>query len=386
MAIVLFDNAARKKLAPLTFSRAVADIRLGIFTAKERWQKITNAEVYVFTENYLQSLYAPVPAGTHTWIDAALILNEELIDRIITLEDDISLADENGLIAFKKNIDASSFIAAGAFQLFDKILQIENVKRLEYPWQIFKWNDKMIATDFALAIKGKSSANISTTNHLTKTENIFIEEGALVEHAYLNGSAGPVYIGKNATIMEGALIRGPFAACENALIKMGAKIYGATTVGPHCIAGGEIKNVVLQGFSNKAHDGYLGDAVIGYWCNIGAGTSNSNIKNNAGNIFIFHNDDKINIGTKCGCIMGDYSRTAINTSINTGTIIGTCCNIFGEGLTQKTIPNFQWGNKVVTSYELNKAIQDIANWKKLKHYELTNAEIDVLKYIFEQNI
>jgi UDP-N-acetylglucosamine diphosphorylase/glucosamine-1-phosphate N-acetyltransferase len=216
---------------------------------------------------------------------------------------------------------------------------------------------------------------------------VFIEEGAKVAASILNATDGPIYIGKGATIMEGCLIRGPFVLGEGATLKMGTKIYGGTTVGPFSVAGGEIKNSIIGAFSNKAHDGYLGDSVIGEWCNLGAGTSNSNVKNNGSEVRVWNylHDDYIKAGQKAGVIMGDYTRTAINTSINTGTVMGVCCNVFGEGFPAKVIPNFSWGLKDILRYELDKAILDVANWKKMKNKTLTPEEQGVLKHIFEND-
>ncbi len=223
---------------------------------------------------------------------------------------------------------------------------------------------------------------ISATNQLIYPENIFVEEGASVSHSILNATDGPIYIGKNAEIQEGSLIRGPFALCEGSRIKMGSKIYGATTIGPYCLAGGEIKNSILMSYSNKAHDGYLGDSVIGSWCNLGAGTSNSNLKNTAGIVKMWSKEKNtfINAGNKCGLLMGDYSRCAINTSFNTGTIAGISCNIFGNTFPSKFIDNFRWGNE---KYIFEKAISDINNWKKLKGLEITEEEIESLKNIYQ---
>ncbi len=386
MAVVLFDNARRKNLCPLAYTCAIADLRMGIFTIKERWENLLNEEVFIYTENYLQPLYRKFPEGMHLWIDASVICDDALPHRMISLEDNIAIADSRGLVAGKKNIEASKFSPDASLELFETVFEIEDVIRLQYPWQIFQWNDEMLRKDFSVIIKKNISQKISPANKVIAPENIFIEEGAVVEHALLNASTGPIYIGKNAVIMEGALIRGPFAALEKSIVKMGAKIYGATTLGPFCTAGGEIKNTVMQGFSNKAHDGYLGDSVIGKWCNLGAGTSNSNLKNNAGDIKFSFGDESetVTAGNKCGVTMGDYSRTAINTSINTGTTIGVGCNVFGEGFTPKNIPNFMWGAKGITKYEFEKAVKDIARWKEMKQQFLSVEEISVLKYIFEQ--
>ena len=222
----------------------------------------------------------------------------------------------------------------------------------------------------------RKSKKISSTNTVIG-KNIFLEEGATVKHSILNASYGPIYIGKNAKVMEGCTIRGPFAMCEGSILKMGAKVYGATTLGPYCIAAGEIKNSILFGYSNKSHDGYLGDSVIGEWCNLGAGTSNSNIKNTAGNVKIWNDFKKeyISAGFKCGLLMGDYSRAAINTSFNTGTVVGVASNVFCNGFPPTFIESFSWGNK---KYELEKALEHIENWKKLKGHILTEEEKNIL--------
>jgi UDP-N-acetylglucosamine diphosphorylase/glucosamine-1-phosphate N-acetyltransferase len=231
--------------------------------------------------------------------------------------------------------------------------------------------------------RGRQSAPIPPSVQVISPQSIFIEEGASISHSILNASTGPIYIGRNSNIMEGCLIRGPFALCESAVVKMGTKIYGATTIGPCSTAGGEIKNSVLFGYSNKGHDGYLGDSVIGEWCNLGAGTSNSNLKNNAGEVKVWNAGQFISAGLKCGLLMGDYSRAAINTSFNTGTVVGVCCNVYGEGLMPKYIPDFSWGvHNKGPKYAFEKALRDIENWKKLKNQSLTDAEILTLKHIF----
>jgi UDP-N-acetylglucosamine diphosphorylase/glucosamine-1-phosphate N-acetyltransferase len=212
---------------------------------------------------------------------------------------------------------------------------------------------------------------------------VFIEEGAEVECSFLNAREGPIYIGRNAVVMEGSMLRGPLAVCAGAVVKMGTKIYGATTIGPQCNVAGEIKNSVIFGHSNKAHDGYMGDSVVGEWCNWGAGTTNSNMKNNASEVVVWTPNGAVNVGTKCGVMMGDYTRTSVNTSINTGTVIGACAHIFGNGLTPKYIPSFSWGNDGVERYDLEKAFADISNWKTFKDSHLTTEEKTILKHIFD---
>jgi UDP-N-acetylglucosamine diphosphorylase / glucose-1-phosphate thymidylyltransferase / UDP-N-acetylgalactosamine diphosphorylase / glucosamine-1-phosphate N-acetyltransferase / galactosamine-1-phosphate N-acetyltransferase len=251
---------------------------------------------------------------------------------------------------------------------------------------LFQLNDWAIRQDFTLLTVGRKSKAIDKSNHVINRKDIFIEPGATISHSIINAETGPVYIGKNAIIQEGCMIRGPFVLGEGSLLKMGAKIYGATTLGPYCMGGGEIKNSILMGYSNKAHDGYLGDSVIGEWCNLGAGTCTSNIKNTGGSI-VYDNGTGKKLpaaGNKGGLLMGDHSKAAINTAFNTGTVVGVCCNIFGAEAVPKHRGNFCWGAAGTTKYELAKAVSDIDNWKKLKGYTVTEADKKILKHIFEQ--
>jgi UDP-N-acetylglucosamine diphosphorylase/glucosamine-1-phosphate N-acetyltransferase len=382
MNIILFDTEARKRLFPLTLNKAFADIRTGILTIKERWEKIAGAEVFVLTDPYLQPLYETITAGDYILIDACVIPNHQIITGITSLSDGEGIKDENGLIAGKAFIQSLPSFKEVPL-LFQSVSSILPVKRLTFPNQVFLWNEELIKFDYELITKNRVSFNYSDSVNVTNPSQIFIEAGADINYSNLNASKGPIYIGRNTMVMEGCFIRGPFAMCEGAVLKMGSKIYGATTIGPYCTSGGEIKNSVMSGYSNKAHDGYLGDSVIGEWCNLGAGTSNSNLKNTGGDINTWNYYEKnfIPSGNKCGVIMGDYSRTAINTSINTGTVIGICCNVFGEGLTPKYIADFTWGLK--EKYEFEKAVKDIGNWKKMKNKTMSRYETQVLKHIFD---
>lgn len=387
MVIILFDGKAKQNLYPLSETKAVADLRFGIFTAKERWEAISGLPVYIQTENYLSALYEPIPQDEYLLIDASLKDDDTLRAQILLLQANEALIDEHGLIAGRTTKDIMLFNSDTVRDdFFENILVAELAQRLQFAWQIVAWNDEQLRKDFLLMFARSTTQTISETNKIIQPENIIIEEGAVVEHCIINASTGPVYIGKNATVMEGSMLRGPIAICENATVKMGAKIYGATTISSYCVVGGEIKNSVLQSYSNKAHDGYLGDAIIGSWCNLGAGTSNSNVKNSAGEITMQYKqlNEAISVGKKFGFVMGDYCRTAINTSINSGSVIGVCCNIFGDGLTPKNISNFTWGIKNDSTYEFVKAVMHINNWKKLKGLELSDAEVSVLKYIFNQ--
>ena len=384
MAIVLFDNKIREQLFPLTLTKSVADLRCGILTFKERWELKSKQQVFISSAVYLQPLYKAITDTDAIWVDASLLPDEILTDKILSLQKGEALADDKGLIAGRVDGFMYSFSKEVSLSAFKEIFEIKDAKRLEYTFQIFQWNDCMVREDFNLLTKGRESQPISHTNQIIRQADIFIEEGASVEFSTLNSTNGPIYIGKDAQVWEAVAIRGPFALGENALLKMGTKVYGATSIGPNCAVGGEIKNVVMIGHSNKAHEGYLGDSVIGEWCNLGAGTSNSNVKNTGGNVKLWNDFTKehMDAGQKCGVIMGDYSRVAINSCINTGSVIGVSANVYAAGLLPKLIADFTWG--LDKRYILEKAYEDINNWKKMKHKEITEAEKSVLKYIYEQ--
>jgi UDP-N-acetylglucosamine diphosphorylase/glucosamine-1-phosphate N-acetyltransferase len=386
MAIVLFDNRFRKSLFPLTYTKAVADLRFGILSIKERWEMLSKQPVYISAESYLQVLYEPPVDGEHIWIDASIIPDQDLIDSILSLQPACCVADEKGLIAGKTSLKFGDFDAANSLAFFENIRDHALVKRIEYPWQLMQWNDAMIRADYKLVTQGRKSKPVPTSVNTIEPENIFIEEGAKLSFCTLNAATGPIYIGKDAEVMEGSVIRGPLALGDQSVLKLNSRVYGATTLGPCCMGGGEIKNTVMMGYSNKAHDGYLGDSVVGEWCNFGAGSTNSNIKNTAGEVKVWDMDSKqyLAAGQKCGVIMGDYSRVAINSSINTGSVIGVSCNVFGAGLLPTVIDNFSWGVNGI-KYEFQKAVTDIANWKKLKGEDLCKEKVTVLTHIFEQN-
>lgn len=381
MAIVLFDGPASAGLHPLTYTRAVAGLRMGILTIQQRWQHLLQTPVLVEALPFLQPLYPPVPQEVHTFIDAQVMPSATLLHRIEGLQQGEVLEDEHGIVACKGSGTSYHEVMDHAAMMFSTI---GAVPRLQYPHQLMQWNNTWLAQDYSLVTAGKISQPLPATCQAVCPENIFIEEGASVNFSILNAAEGPVYIGKNARIMEGCLLRGPLAVCEEATLKMGTKIYGATTLGPHCTAGGELKNVVMQEYSNKGHDGYLGDSVIGQWCNFGAGSSNSNLKNTAGNVMLWNDyaGQKISAGNKCGVIMGDYCRIAINSSINTGSVFGVCCHVYGQGLLPTALPSFSWGIHG-GKYELSKAFVHLAQWKKMKHQTLTDAEKRVLQHIFE---
>jgi UDP-N-acetylglucosamine diphosphorylase/glucosamine-1-phosphate N-acetyltransferase len=384
MAIVLFDNSSRNSLFPLTYTKAVAALRFGILTIQERWAMKTKEDVFVHTEAYLQLLYPTPILIDHIWIDASVMPDDQLVNAILNLEAGTCLVDDKGLVAGRISVAFNEFKAD--ISLFEKQLQIAATKRLNYCWEMMQWNDLMIREDFKMVTKGRASQPISPTVQVMQTADIFIEEGAKLEFCTLNSTTGPIYIGKDAEIMEGTCVRGPFSLGFNSVLKMNSRIYGATSLGPSCMGGGEIKNSVIMGYTNKAHDGYLGDAVIGEWCNMGAGATNSNVKNTAGDVKVWNyaTNSYLSVGQKCGLIMGDYSRIAINSSINTGTIVGVSCNVFGAGLLPTIFNNFCWG-VTGNKYDLKKAFFAIDNWKKMKNLTITEAETSILESIFAEN-
>ncbi|WP_462222353.1 putative sugar nucleotidyl transferase [Ferruginibacter sp.] len=374
-----------KNLHPFTLTRHIQDIRIGILTIREKWEKFLKLPSFDKWEGYYlddeNSIKIDKNIGNDTYlmIHANVLPSKSIISKIKKLQhgEFLSVANEGG-IAYK--FSAKEVMGLHKIKIARSVEFKESLKILQYPWQIFQLNDWAIREDFELITAKRKSKPISKTNKVINPSQIFLEAGAKVEHCILNASTGPIYIGKNAELMEGCMIRGPFALCEGSLVKMGSKIYGATTIGPYCLAGGEIKNSVLMGYSNKAHDGYLGDSVIGEWCNLGAGSSNSNLKNNCGDVKYWVDGDKreISAGNKGGLLMGDYSKASINTSFNTGTVVGVSCNVFAQGLTPKYIPHFSWGCDGITKYKLSNALDDINKWKQLKGFAITEREKKIL--------
>jgi UDP-N-acetylglucosamine diphosphorylase/glucosamine-1-phosphate N-acetyltransferase len=375
-------------LHPFTLTRQIQDIRVGILTIREKWEKMLGLPSFDRKEDDYKDLDRSVHIDEAVGNDVCFMIHGNvlpspgLIKAVRKLKNG-EFISVNGSVGIVFRFTRKEVKDRFKIQVKKAVMVDEDIKVIRYPWDIFHLNDWAIRQDFALLTKGKKPAAISKTNRVINPSAVFVEKGAKVEYSIINAANGPVYIGKNAEVMEGCLIRGPFAMGEGACLKMGARIYGATTLGPYCIGGGEIKNSVMFGFSNKAHDGYLGDSVIGEWCNLGAGTTNSNLKNNASDVKVWTNKGEMSVGTKCGLMMGDYSRTAVNTALNTGTVIGVGCNVYGQGLTPKYIPSFSWGSDGVIRYEAEKLFADIENWKHLKGQTLSANEKSILKYIFE---
>lgn len=377
-----------ENLFPFTLTRQIQDIRIGILTIREKWERWLDLASCDKKEGDYKDLDRSIEISDMGDKDVIYLIHgnilptAKLVKQVKKLKSGefISVPEKEAIVfcISKKEIEEPNKIKVKkAIEFADEF------KEIQFSWDIFKLNAWAIQQDFNLVTSARKSQKISSTNKLTNSENIFIEKGSVVEHCFLNASNGPIYIGKNAVIMEGSMLRGPVAVGDGAVVKMGTKIYGATTIGPNCLIGGEIKNSVFFSNSNKAHDGYIGDSVIGEWCNLGAGTSSSNLKNNASSIMLWTPNGAVNVGLKCGVMMGDYSRTAINTSINSGTVIGVSCNVIGRGLTPKYIPSFSWSSDGVERYQFEKALTDIQNWKQLKHQSLTESEKFILKHIFD---
>jgi len=373
-------------LFPFTLCRSIPDIRIGILTIREKWEKLLGMSSVDKRQNSYKDSECHVDfdqlrAGDSWWLLHGNILpSPALCKLILGLQIGDCLLDKNGsAIAYR--ISKKQVISSHKVKMLRSIVSNEEVRSITYPWDILLHNAWALQEDLKLLTRCKTSAPVPKGTRVSGKGKLFIEKGASVHFATINTQDGPVYIGKNATIMEGTLIRGPVSIGEGACVKMGTRIYGATTVGPACTVGGEIKNTVLLGYSNKAHDGYLGDSIIGEWCNVGAGTSNSNLKNTAGDIQIEVEGESRSVGQKAGVFMGDHSRTVINSSLNSGTVIGVSVQVGNEGLPPKRISSFRWMDG--SRYRFEAALKHIRQWKALKKQALTSEEINRLKKIFK---
>jgi UDP-N-acetylglucosamine diphosphorylase/glucosamine-1-phosphate N-acetyltransferase len=344
MAIILFDDNARNTLLPLTYTRPVADLRIGILTIAEKWAKYLNSDFSFLTEAYLQAKFPLNIQDDNIFINGSVCPDETVVEAVGDLKSGEALRYNDTLIAVKLNdIYAANFDPFAKYS--EEIAYTNELVILAHPEDVFKKNDTELRKDFKLLTKGRKSAKISSTNTIIGTE-FFAEEGALAECCSFSTINGPIYLAANTEVWEGTNIRGPFALCEYSQIKMGTKIYGATTIGPYCRIGGEVNNAVVWGYSSKGHEGYLGNAVVGEWCNLGADTNNSNLKNNYGEVKLwdYPTQSMRNTGLQfCGLIMADHAKCGINTMFNTGSVVGVSANVFGGGYPPNYIPDFSWG-------------------------------------------
>lgn len=385
MNYILFDGPSRNALLPFTFTRPVADIRIGILTIREKWEKYLGSTTTTLTEEYLSEKFPMVELEENVMINASYLPNPILVELISDLEPNQAIFKGDEVIAFytqesQDEVDFDDY----------KIIQFDaDCLTVEHSWDIFAKNDAAIREDFKLLTEDRASQPIPKSVNAISPENIFIEEGAKLEFVTLNASTGPIYIGKNSEIMEGSVIRGPFALCEEAQVKLATKVYGATTVGPHCRIGGEVNNSVLFGYSNKGHDGFLGNSVLGEWCNIGADSNNSNLKNNYEEVKLwsYETENFAKTGLQfCGLMMGDHSKCGINTMFNTGTVVGVSANIFGSGFPRNFVPSFSWGGASgFVTYHTKKALEVAKIVMDRRHVEFTEQDKAILEYVFEES-
>lgn len=384
MNYILFDGPVRNALLPFTFTRPVADILIGIMTIRQKWEARLGLTITTITEDYLSVKFPMVEMEENVMINAAYLPNDTLAEMVSDLKENQAIFKGEDVIAFfttenQEEVDFDSY----------EIIQYNgDCLTVEHTWDIFSKNDAAIRADFTFLTEDRKSQSIPKSVNVIAPENIFIEEGAKLEFVTLNASTGPIYIGKNTEIMEGTVIRGPFALCENAMVKMSAKVYGATTVGSGSRIGGEVKNSVLFANSNKGHEGFLGDSVLGEWCNIGADTNNSNLKNNYEEVKLwsYETEGFAKTGLQfCGLMMGDHSKCGINTMFNTGTVVGVSANIFGSGFPRNFVPSFSWGGAAgFTTYVTKKAFETAKLVMGRRNIEFDETESAILEHIFEE--
>lgn len=384
MNYILFDGTVRNALLPFTFTRPVADIRVGILTIREKWEKYLGATTTTLTEEYLMEKYPMVEMEQNIMINASFLPNAKLVSLIQNLVTNQAVVFGEEIVAFHTT-DTQEEVD---FDQYDCVVYGGDLIQIENTWDIFSKNDRAIREDFELLTADRVSQPIPKSVNVIAPENIFIEAGAKLEFVTLNAATGPIYIGANAEIMEGSVIRGPFALCESGRVKLATKVYGATTVGPHSVIGGEVNNSVLFGYSNKGHDGFLGNSVLGEWCNIGADSNNSNLKNNYEEVRLwsYETEGFAKTGLQfCGLMMGDHSKCGINTMFNTGTVVGVSANIFGAGFPRNFVPSYSWGGASgFTTYITSKAFQTAKIVMARRNVEFTEQDAAILTHVFEE--
>lgn len=387
--VILFDNEARDQLLPLTYLRPMSELRIGILTIREKWARHLQLPASYLTQDYLSEKYQLQYGDDNLIVNASVLPTPRLLRLVSQIEAQQAFLLGEELIAarlsgrqMERLINDQDFGELQGYDIKDTpVLRIQNL------WDIFRQNDRALALDYQLLTYERTSAPLSETNTLIgPSDQVFLEPGARVEASTLNTKTGPIYIGTNAEIMEGCIVRGGLALGENSVLKMGAKIYGATTLGPYCKVGGEVNNSVFQGYSNKGHDGFLGNSVIGEWCNLGADTNCSNLKNNYSSVRVWNYPAKDYVNTDlqfCGLVMGDHSKSAINAMFNTGTVVGICSNVFGSGFPPKFIPSFSWGTN--GTYRTEKAFETMERVMARRNQELSVHDRLILLRVFEDS-
>lgn len=384
MNYILFDSDVRDTLLPFTYTKPVADIRIGILTIREKWEKRLGLTTTTITADYLEEKYPMVEMEENILINASFCPIESLVEKVKNLSKNEAIFKGEDVLAFHttQSQEEVDFDTYTQIEFDEELIQIKNTS------DIFTHNGKAIQQDFDLITEERTSETIPAGIQVINPGNIFIEEGAQILFSTLNASEGPIYIGKDALVMENSSLRGPFAMCENAVVKMGAKIYKDTTLGPFVKVGGEISNSVIFGYSSKGHDGYLGNSVIGEWCNLGAGTNNSNLKNNYSEVKLWNYETERFAKTGlqfCGLMMGDHSKCAINTMFNTGTVVGVSANIFGSGFPRNFTPSFSWGGAAgYETFQMNKVSEVVTAVMKRKTLVFDTVDQKILDHVFEE--
>lgn len=382
MNYILFDDC-REQLLPLTFTRPVCDLRIGIMTIREKWEQALAASTSTYTEDYLSGKFPLKAEEENVWINGSVCPNPELVTTIKALEAGGRLVQENKILAIrsKEGVEVIDWKSTVGNEFFGDLLKVD------HPWDIFSKNGLALTVDFEALTNGRKSVNLPKTNTVIGDNPIFLEEGAKAEACTFNTTNGSIYLGKNSEVMEGSIIRGPFSLGESSQVKLGAKIYGPTTVGPHSRVGGEVNNSVIFGYSNKGHDGFLGNSVLGEWCNLGADTNNSNLKNNYDEVRVwsYKNNRFAKTGLQfCGLIMGDHSKSGINTMFNTGTVVGVSANVFGGGFPRTFIPSFSWGGAAgFSEYKTDKAFETAQRVMERRGKDLDDTESGILLHVHE---
>ena len=400
MNIILFDTAVRENLFPLTLVRPVADLRVGIVTIREKWEHLLNTKTSTLTVNYLREKYFIVTDELNLFVNSSMIPTRRIVEKCIVLKNGEAIAVNGKIVAcmlsrkdvimYEHILFHDSISIDAPFIQTVQELDEPDVKFIEQLSDIFTCNFEEITADFKILTSKRTSCILSEENRLIgNSENLFIEEDSVIEAAIINVKEGPVYVGKGAHILEGAIIKGPVAICEGATITPAARISGGTTIGVHCKVGGEVNNTVFQGFSNKAHDGYIGNAVVGEWCNIGAGSNFSNLKNNYTTVKQWHYPTKKFRDTAlqfCGIVMGDYTKCSIGSVFNTGTVVGIGCNLFGEGFHRQFVPSFSYGGKHngYTVMDLEKMLETAETVCKRRGVLLSDKDKKMITYLYNQ--
>lgn len=390
MNYILFGDQTRNHLLPFTFTRPIADIRLGILTIREKWEKMLNSKTSTLTEEYLNLKFPLVKEADNILINSSILPNETIVEELHKLSPNQTLITGETIIALRLKAEDIEILDWDVLDSVTPMQTMSSPKKINFLWDLIEMNEAVLRSDFDMITKNRTSQPIPDHVRVTKPENVFLEEGAILENIIINASEGPVYIGKNAQIMDGSILRGPLAVGEESKVRMGAKIYGATSIGPYCKIGGEVSHSIIFGYTNKAHDGFLGHSVIGEWCNLGADTNTSNLKNSYENVRLWDYQEESFVKTDlqfCGTFMADHSKCGINTMFNTGTVVGVGAQVFGSGFMRNFIPSFSWGSVSGFSvHNIDKSVNIAKRVYARRDLEFTKIDEDILRYIYDRTL